>query len=185
MKHTFPSALSSLVAILSQWALAVVTLSCQHSALIFVFRNLVRRHLNLMRYLRFFFSVRNNSFCCKTNVYGEVWQMPWLIRQLILKSHTCTYIHLVRGTPTAGVLIHWVIISRRWERIQQRDSESPINTDSPRKEKCCDALPGREITGPQNTQNWHHFTRTSSSTHSNYLCLLTLLHLVLLSSFSM
>ena len=37
---------------------------------------------------------------------------------------------LVRGTPTAGVLIHWVIISRRWERIQQRDSESPINTDS-------------------------------------------------------
>ena len=97
-------------------------------------------------------------------------------------------ISLVRGTPTAGVLIHWVIISRRWEhyeRIQQRDSESPINTDSPRKEKCCDAFPGCQITGPQNTQNWHHFTRTSSSTHSNYLCLLTLLHLVLLSSFSM
>ena len=92
---------------------------------------------------------------------------------------------LVRGTPTAGVLIHWVIISRRWERIQQRDSESPVNTDSPRKQKCCDAFPGREITGPKNTQNWHHFTRTSSSTHSNYLCLLTLLHLVLLSSFSM
>ena len=44
--------------------------------------------------------------------------------------------------------------------------------------------PHREITGPQNTQNWHHFTQTSSSTHSNYLCLLTLLHLVLLSSFS-
>ena len=60
---------------------------------------------------------------------------------------------LVRGTPTAGVLIHWVIISRRWERIQQRDSESPINTDSPRKEKCCYAFPGHEITGPQNTQN--------------------------------
>ena len=60
---------------------------------------------------------------------------------------------LVRGTPTAGVLIHWVIISKRWERIQQRDSESPINTDSPRKEKCCDAFPGREITGPKNTQN--------------------------------
>ena len=75
-------------------------------------------------------------------------------------------------------IAHWVIISRQWERIQQRDSESPINTDSPRKEKCCDAFPGREITGPKNTQNhffwnWHHFTRTSSSTHSNYLCLLT------------
>ena len=59
----------------------------------------------------------------------------------------------VRGTPTAGVLIHWVIISRQWERIQQRDSESPINTDSQRKEKCCYAFPGREITGPKNTQN--------------------------------
>ena len=51
--------------------------------------------------------------------------------------------------------------------------------------KCCDAFPSREITGPKNTQNWHHFTRTSSSTHSNYLCLLTLLHLILLSPFSM
>ena len=30
---------------------------------------------------------------------------------------------LVRGTPTAGVLLHWVIISRRWERNQKRDSE--------------------------------------------------------------
>ena len=52
--------------------------------------------------------------------------------------HTCP--SLVRGTPTAGVLIHWVIISRRWERIQQCDSESPINTDSPSKKKCCDAV---------------------------------------------
>ena len=26
--------------------------------------------------------------------------------------------------------------------------------------------PNREIPGPQNTQDWHHFTRTSSSTHS-------------------
>ena len=39
---------------------------------------------------------------------------------------------LVRGTPTAGVLLHRVIISRRWERNQKRDSEWPINTDSPR-----------------------------------------------------
>ena len=119
MKHTFPSALSSLVAILSQWALAVVTLSCQHSALIFVFRNLVRRHLNLMRYLRFFFSVRNNSFCCKTIVYGEVWQIgssspdggsvfsnvivshpsiqPWLIRQLILIRAILVHIYISAG----------------------------------------------------------------------------------------
>ena len=63
------------------------------------------------------------------------------------------HLHLVRGTPTAGVLIHWVIISRRWERIQQRDSESPINTDSPRKKKVLRPFPGREITGPKNTQN--------------------------------
>ena len=41
----------------------------------------------------------------------------------------------MRGTPTAGVLLHWVIISRRWERNQKRDSEWPINTDSPRKKK--------------------------------------------------
>ena len=40
---------------------------------------------------------------------------------------------VVRGTPTAGVLIHGVIISRWWERNQKRDSEWPINTDSPRK----------------------------------------------------
>ena len=92
---------------------------------------------------------------------------------------------LVRGTPTAGVLLHWVIISRRWERIQQRDSEWPINTDSPRKKSAAMQWTNREITGPKNTQNWHHFTRTSSSTHSKYLRLLTLLHLVLLSSFSM
>ena len=32
---------------------------------------------------------------------------------------------------------YWVIISRRWERNQKRDSEWPINTDSPRKKKCC------------------------------------------------
>ena len=36
---------------------------------------------------------------------------------------TMSWLHLVRGTPTAGVLLHWVIISRRWERIQQSDSE--------------------------------------------------------------
>ena len=30
---------------------------------------------------------------------------------------------IVRGTPTAGVLLHWVIISRWWERNQKRDSE--------------------------------------------------------------
>ena len=98
---------------------------------------------------------------------------------LIFKSE------IVRGTPTAGVLLHWVIISRRWERIQKRDSESPINTDSPRKKSAPMQWLNREITGPKNTQNWHHFTRTSSSTHSNYLCLLTLLHLVLLSPLSM
>ena len=69
------------------------------------------------------------------------------------KQKIVKMIKLVRGTPTAGVLIHWVIISRRWERIQQRDSESPVNTDSPRKEKCFDSFPGREITGPKTTQN--------------------------------
>ena len=46
-----------------------------------------------------------------------------------------TWRYIVRGTPTAGVLLHWVIISRWWEQNQKRDSESPINTGSPRKKK--------------------------------------------------
>ena len=40
----------------------------------------------------------------------------------VRKPNPAEYI-LVRGTPTAGVLLHWVIISRRWERNQKRDSE--------------------------------------------------------------
>ena len=40
----------------------------------------------------------------------------------ILKQHTVLY-------------VHWVIISRRWEWNQKRDSGWPINTDSPRKKK--------------------------------------------------
>ena len=63
------------------------------------------------------------------------------------------WIHVVRGTPTAEVLLHWVIISRQCERIQQRDSESPINTDSPRKKIAAIQWPHRERTGPKNTQN--------------------------------
>ena len=96
-----------------------------------------------------------------------------------------TRILLVRGTPTAEVLLHWVIISGRWEQNHKHNRERPINTDSPRKKSVAVQWPNREIPGPKNTQNWHHFTRTSSSTHSNYLCLLTLLHFVLLSPFSM
>ena len=57
-----------------------------------------------------------------------------------LKAFQSGQVVLVRGTPTAGVLLHWVVISRRWERIQARDSELPINTDSPGKKKCCDAV---------------------------------------------
>ena len=83
-------------------------------------------------------------------------------------------------TPLEGVL---VIISRRWEQNQKHNRERPINTDSPRKKKKKKSVavqwPNREIPGPKNTQNWHHFIRTSSSTRSYYLCLLTLLHLVL------
>ena len=56
---------------------------------------------------------------------------------LVLVTRTC----LVRGTPTAGVLLHRVVISRRWERIQARDSELPINTDSSGEKKCCVAVP--------------------------------------------
>ena len=56
---------------------------------------------------------------------------------------------LVRGTPAVGFLIHWVIISRRWERIQQRDSESPIYTDSPRKKKCCDRFQAAKSQAPK------------------------------------
>ena len=54
----------------------------------------------------------------------------------MLKQAVCHLsIQLVRGTPTAGVLLHWAIISRRWERNQKRDSEWPIHTDSPHKKK--------------------------------------------------
>ena len=66
-----------------------------------------------------------------------------LTKTLISQSGLCTFasaftlvtlaLCVVRGTPTAGVLLHWVIISRRWERIQKRDREWPINTDSPSK----------------------------------------------------
>ena len=55
----------------------------------------------------------------------------------------------MRGTPTAGVLIHWVIISRRWERIQQRDSESPINTDSPRKKSAATRFQAAKSQAPK------------------------------------
>ena len=61
-------------------------------------------------------------------------------------QYTDLLVKLVRGIPTAGVLIHWVIISRLWERNQKRDSEWPINTDSPLKKKCCEVFPSREIT---------------------------------------
>ena len=37
---------------------------------------------------------------------------------------------LVRGTFTAGVLLHWVII---WKQNHKHNRERPINTDSPRK----------------------------------------------------
>ena len=69
-----------------------------------------------------------------TKSYKLKSQFQWSKIELYVDSR------LVRGTPTAGVLLHWVIISRRWERIQARDSELPINTDSPRKKKCCDAV---------------------------------------------
>ena len=44
-------------------------------------------------------------------------------------------LHLVRGTPTTGVLLHWIIISRRWEQNQMRNREHSVNTDSPRTKK--------------------------------------------------
>ena len=57
----------------------------------------------------------------------------------------------MRGTPTARVLLHWVIISRRWERNQKLNRERPINTDSPCKTKCCDT-----VTTPQNHRPQKH-----------------------------
>ena len=42
---------------------------------------------------------------------------------------------VVRRTPTARVLLHWVIISRRWEQNQTHDRERSINTDFPRTTK--------------------------------------------------
>ena len=102
----------------------------------------------------FFFSVCDLNY---TQVCGCVCLMG--VRAFIcLSLFICLFIYLfreylVRGTPTAGVLLHWVVISRRWERIQARDSELPINTDSPRKKSATIQWLNREITGPQNTQN--------------------------------
>ena len=60
---------------------------------------------------------------------------------------TCIWYHdiaLVRGTPTAGVLLHWVIISRWWEQNQTHNRERSINTDSPSTKKCCGSA-GRTV----------------------------------------
>ena len=78
----------------------------------------------------------------------------------------------MRGTPTAGVLLHWVIISRRWEQNHKHKRERPIKTDSPRKKLL--RLSGWTVKFqdpiPQNTQNsLIQFYQTSSSTRSNYL----------------
>ena len=105
------------------------------------------------------------GFICSCNIILPCY--PCMARQghMPTSFNLRTRSRLVRGTPTVGVLLHWVIISRRWERIQKRDSEWPINTDSPRKKSAAIQWPHREIKGPKNTQNWHHFTWTSSSTH--------------------
>ena len=97
----------------------------------------------------------------------------------------------MRGTPTAGVLIHWVIISWRCERNQKRDSEWP-SIQIPHVKKSA-AMRGQaaKLQAPKTprtdtTLPERHLAHTlkaravlSSSTHSNYL------HLVLLSPFSM
>ena len=74
---------SSLAAIMSQWTLVVSTPSCRHSDIIFAVRNLFRCLLNYMRYLQgcfvlfcFVFWWQYDSFCCKTNVAGGIWQTP-------------------------------------------------------------------------------------------------------------
>ena len=89
-------------------------------------------------------------------------------------SHRRSPFTLGHHLPTVGAESASVIVS-----------DPSIQIPHVKKKMLPTQWPSREIKGPQNTQNWHHFTRTSSSTHSNYLCLLTSLHLVLLSPFSM
>ena len=72
----------------------------------------------------------------------ELARRPWF---------TCATTELVRGTPTAGVLLHWVIIFRRWEQNHKHNRERPINTDSPRKKSVTVQWPNHKIPGPQNT----------------------------------
>ena len=95
-------------------------------------------------------------FFLKLNLFfSSFWPSGWASRPTregpgyatVFEMFSICQVVLVRGTPTAGVLIHWAIISRRWERIQQRDSESPINTDSPRKKSAAMQWLNREITG--------------------------------------
>ena len=82
---------------------------------------------------------------------------------------------VVRGTPTSGVLLHWVIISRWWEQNQTHNRERSVNADSPRTKKCCDS-----VAKPHNSRPPKHpRTDTVLPEHLlahtlNYLCLLTL-----------
>ena len=64
---------------------------------------------------------------------------------------------LMRGTPTAGVLlhVHWVIISRRWEQNQRSviGSDPSIQIPHVKKKSVAVQWPNPGITGPKNTQN--------------------------------
>ena len=97
---------------------------------------------------------------------------------------------LVRGTPNARVLLHWVIISRRDGGSVIRSvivSDPSIQIPHVKMKVLRMHFPKPQNHRPQKHPEltpFYHVYRTSSSTHSNYLCLLTLLHLILLSPFS-
>ena len=90
-----------------------------------------------------------------------VLECPWVCYRWEKNTLTLVKWQVVRENPTAGVLLHWVIISRRWEQNHKHNRERLINTDSPRKKKkkkkkgVAVQWPNHEIPGPQNTQNWH------------------------------
>ena len=98
------------------------------------------------------FILHRDKFASQHTRNPACW-FPFCTTRYLKHNKVLVTFYLVRGTPTAGVRLHWVVISRRWERIQARDSELPISTDSPRKKSATMQWLNREITGPKNTQN--------------------------------
>ena len=93
---------------------------------------------------------------------------------------------VVRGTPTAGVILHWVIISRRWEQNHKHNRKQHINTDSPRKKVLRFSGQTAKFQAPK-TLRTDTILPEHLLVHTLIIYIyswITLLHLVLLSPFS-